>query len=158
MLTLALLTASGAPGGSMGYLGETLTHPGAYGQLEWTYPAGERTRWLLGTTAGGWLHPRNHLGLLARAESGVRWAPGTTSLDVRVGLGYLHTFAPASTLNYTNLGRPALSPSVGVGLWTPPIGDLQLTTQLHIFLQYPVNTRWVPRASLQVGIGRRGRP
>jgi len=128
---------------TLGYYGELLAHPGLYGGLHRDFGPVD-----VGATVGMYTHPQNHVGVWGRAEAAVRPTPG---LRAWAGVGVLNAFAPARTVNYVNLGRPALSPAIGVS-GGPRLGDVRLDVGIELFARYPVNARLVPSGALRVGV------
>lgn len=91
---------------SLGYLGQTLTHPGALASLQCRLlSVGQAHQLFVRASLGGYVHPRNHVGLLATVEVGTR-ATAAWGLFGELGVfaGYQHTFL-ASTVYAIDAGR-----------------------------------------------------
>jgi len=111
-----LVSGVALAGWSGGYYGELLTHPGVYGSLDQAMLNGERDSLRVGGAVGSYLHLKNHIGVSIRPEVGwVREGSRGGGVEAFAGIGVLHAFAPARTVNSTNAGRPALPPALRFG-------------------------------------------
>ena len=151
---------------SAAYLGELLLHPGLLLGAEYRLaparamsPRGVRL--VLGGNVGSYVHVRNHVGVLADAELGVRYAfRSGLFAEGFAGVGYLHTFlaAPVYEVNaaghaerVTDLGRPAFMPVLSAGAGYEQ-GDLAGFARLETFGQYPFNQHLLPHFAVVLGV------
>jgi len=168
---LALVIAPGAAHAAEGaandrvsfttaYLGEFLFHPGVLGGVDVRLTGTRRGGSLAGAAnLGGYVHVRNHVGVMADAELGYRFTFGSGLLvEGFAGLGYLHTFAAAPVYTVedgkaeqvVDLGRPSFMPVVSLGVgWQ--LASLAPYVRVESFGQYPFNDHLLPHFALLVG-------
>lgn len=147
----------------MGYFGEFIFHPGFIIGLEYPVYRENNFNLLLSTQMGGYIHPRNHNGIIADVQFGVKYIfPKGFFLRSDIGVGYLHTF-PAGKIyevvddvlnEVPNTGNAHVMPSVHFG-WGWEIRktipwDLQFT--ITGFGEYPFNGMFLPHIAIQIGI------
>ncbi|WNG33113.1 hypothetical protein F0U61_05400 [Archangium violaceum] len=151
---------------TVAYFGETLVHPGLTVGTELSLVRGDVGAVVLTGNLGGYVHPRNHVGLFASAEMGGRLtAPFGLYGELLVGAGYLHSFLQGpvyevsrdgSVLPAADAGRPAVMPTASLGLgWDLQrngVAPLALFTRLTLFGQFPFNQRLLPHAAVQLGV------
>ncbi|HEX8349305.1 MAG TPA: hypothetical protein VF598_05045 [Hymenobacter sp.] len=152
---------------TVGYFGETITHPGLFAGYEHNLRPQKRYQLLLAATLGGYVHRRNHAGLFSEVGLGQRlhFRSGFF-LEQSIGIGYLHTFlngGPIYEVNdkgevseSKNLGRPHLMPSISLGFgWNVAHSEklpLLVFIRPRAFWQYPFNRYALPHLALQAGI------
>ncbi|HEX8656373.1 MAG TPA: hypothetical protein VF690_02495 [Hymenobacter sp.] len=152
---------------TVGYFGETVTHPGLFAGYEHNLRPQKRYQLLLAATVGGYVHRRNHAGLFSEVGLGQRlhFRSGFF-LEQFIGIGYLHTFlngGPIYEVNdkgevseRNNLGRPHLMPSISLGFgWNVAHSEklpLLVFVRPRAFWQYPFNSYALPHLALQAGI------
>lgn len=152
---------------TMGYFGETITHPGFFAGYEHNLMPQKSYQLFLTLTLGGYVHKRNHTGLFSEVALGQRFNfRSGFFLDQSVGIGYLHTLLNGGAVyevkdngvvsKSSNLGRSHFMPSVSLGFgWNvahsekPP---LLLFVRPKVFWQYPFNGYVLPHLALQAGI------
>jgi hypothetical protein len=152
---------------TMGYFGETITHPGFFAGYEHNLRPQNRYQLFLSFTLGGYAHRRNHTGLFSEVQLGQRlnFRSGLL-LEQSIGIGYLHTFlngGPVYEVNDNgvvsksrNPGRSHLMPSVSLGFgWNVARSEalpLLLFVRPKVFWQYPFNGYALPHLALQAGV------
>ena len=151
---------------TLGYFGETITHPGATSGVEYYILENSWYRLFLGGNLGGYVHIRNHIGLFVDAEIGNRFtAPFGLFGEILTGVGYLHTWpqgiiferdADGGIREANNLGYPHLMPTLSLGFgWDFSRNDLPPVAyfiRLNAFGEYPFNGYLLPHVALQTGI------
>ncbi|HEX8576589.1 MAG TPA: hypothetical protein VF677_09890 [Flavobacterium sp.] len=152
---------------TIGYFGETITHPGLFAGYEHNLMPQKRYQLLLALNLGGYIHQNNHTGLFSEVGIGQRFNfRSGFLLEQYVGMGYLHTFlngGPIYEVNdngvvseTSNKGRSHVMPSVSLGLgWNLARSKklpLLVFVRPRVFWQYPFNSYALPHVALQVGI------
>ncbi|WNG29904.1 hypothetical protein F0U62_42265 [Cystobacter fuscus] len=151
---------------TVAYFGETLVHPGLTVGTELSLVRGGSGAIILTGNLGGYVHPRNHVGLFASAEVGGRLTASFGLYgELLAGAGYLHTFlqGPAYVVSpdgavqpAADTGRPSLLPTASLGLgWDLQrngVAPLALFTRVTLFGQFPFNHRLLPHAAVQLGV------
>ena len=111
---------------TLGYFGETFTHPGINAGFEYYPFQSDSYQMILASNLGGYVHTRNNTSLFIRGQWGqrVRFNNGFF-VDQFIGLGYLHHFTHGgdnyevlpngAVIEISNSGRPMIMPSVAVG-------------------------------------------
>jgi len=149
---------------SVAYFGEFLLHPGVL--VGMSVPlAGKGTGAVHHTVvvagnAAGYVHIRNHTGVLVDAEVGIRLTSRSRfRFEGFAGLGYLHTFldGPVYAVDddgvdrVVDRGRPSFMPtaSVGVGWQRPRYAPF---LRVQAFGQYPFNHHLLPHVALLPGV------
>ncbi len=129
-----------------GYLGEAITHPGAVLSVERPFPiAGRRLEFFAVGDLGSYWHRRAEASLFLDVRGGLRlFSRGRYSADVSAGIGYMHAFIAAETVNFKNVGRPGMMPLFdlgffGINLAAKGAPELRLASSLRLLWQYPVN-------------------
>jgi hypothetical protein len=152
---------------TVGYFGETITHPGFFAGYEHNIMPQSRYQLFLTLTLGGYVHRRNHTGLFSEVGLGQRlnFRSGLL-LEQSIGIGYLGTFlngGPVYEVNdngavskSSNPGRSHLMPSVSLGFgWNVARQEelpLLLFVRPKVFWQYPFNNYALPHLALQAGV------
>jgi len=152
---------------TMGYFGETFTHPGFFAGYEHNLRPQKHYQLLLNLTLGGYVHPRNHTGLFSEVGLGQRFKfRSRFFLEQFIGIGYLHAFLNGGPVysvtdngavsKSSNLGRSHLMPSVSLGFgWNVAHSEklpLMFFIRPKVFWQYPFNGYALPHVALQAGI------
>lgn len=146
---------------TIGYFGESLTHPGINGGIEWVPLRRGPISLMLAAESGFYVHPQNHSALFAQGIVGFR-AKASFGLTgtLTLGSGYLHTFRGGDVYNdrgerILDLGRPNFMPSAGLeGSWTvAAIGRWAVSPFLRLFLfgQFPYNDGLLMRGAIIIG-------
>lgn len=146
------------------YFGEMATHPGLLVGTERRLWNGGWHSLVVTGDLGGYTHPANHTGLMARTGLGHRIVlPGGWSTEVRAGLGYLHTFLGGEVYGevdggigrINDGGRPGLMPVASLGLGLDGarlgLGSSRLFGRLTLFGQSPANNSVLWRPALELG-------
>jgi hypothetical protein len=152
---------------TMGYYGETITHPGFFAGYEHNTMPQSRYQLFLTFTLGGYVHKRNHTGLFSEIGIGQRlnFRSGLL-LEQSFGIGYLHTLLNGGPVyevkdnggvsKSSNPGRSHLMPSVSLGFgWNVARSEelpLLLFVRPKAFWQYPFNGYALPHLALQAGV------
>jgi hypothetical protein len=152
---------------TLGYFGETITHPGLFAGYEHNLRPQKRFQLLLTLTAGGYVHRRNHTGLFSEAGLGQRLTfRSRFFLEQFISIGYLHTFLNGGPVyevkdngavsKSSNTGRSHVMPSVSLGFgwnvaWSERL-PLLFFVRPRVFWQYPFNNYALPHLALQAGL------
>jgi hypothetical protein len=152
---------------TVGYFGETITHPGLFAGYERNLMPSNRYQLFLSFTLGGYAHRRNHTGLFSEVQLGQRlnFRSGLL-LEQSIGIGYLHTLlnggpvyevnADGAVSKSRNPGRSHVMPSVSLGFgWNVARSEnlpLLLFVRPRVFWQYPFNNYALPHLALQAGL------
>jgi hypothetical protein len=143
-----------------GYFGETIAHPGVVVVADRPVGSSSIAQPVVTFEVGTFWHPRATVGVLADAQVGLQLgADRGYSFRASAGLGYLHSFIAAETVNFANTGRPGLMPLVDVGAfgWTlqpDAARPARVDASLRLFGQYPVNHHLALHPALVVTLTR----
>lgn len=163
------------------YFGESITHPGLKLGMEYSIwnKTGVRNKkngkqlpyrreLLLIGSLSGYVHPRNHVGMLLGGEIGYRNVRKKGFMyEASAGIGYLHTFLQGDTYTVNDhskvdqvslAGQPNLSFLLSVGIGK----DYRLVHNKpwawHIkttaFTQYPYGSKFMYHYAMEVGVVR----
>ncbi|WP_229236070.1 hypothetical protein [Dyadobacter tibetensis] len=156
----------------LGYFGESITHYGLKGGVEWEmgshYQSGRKVKkgWLISPTLACYRHPHNHIGILLSSELTYRRRNQRGGI-IEAGLspGIFRYFLDGTTyqpddggvLHRVRLaGGNAFMPSVFMGagkdLSLRRQVNLTLFTRINLMHQRPYNTGGLMRFSLEAGI------
>lgn len=111
---------------TIGYFGETLTHPGLNLGIEYTPFRSKKYQTILAANIGGYVHKRNNTSFFIRGQWGQRIGfDNGIFIDEFIGLGYLHQFTHGGDLydvlpngavvKTPDNGSPMVMPSVALG-------------------------------------------
>ena len=177
MLLLAFGFANSASAQNLrvAYFGETLTHYGVRGGMEYNLRHTERDKpkgriatndLYFGITLTAYRHPHNHIGLILAPELGWRHT-GRRGGIVQAALspGLFRSFYEGKTWKTGEngqfkrvllAGQWGFMPGVSVGFgYTLGKPDHALYCNLHYLRQYPYNQSFLNRVALEVGILRK---
>lgn len=112
---------------SLGYYGETLSHPGLNIGIEYGVPNNRKEQMILSLNIGGYLHKKNNTSLFVKAHWAQRYNFNKgLFFEGAMGIGYLHHIAHGgdkfevkpngAIVQVKKYGNPMLMPSVGLGL------------------------------------------
>ncbi|HEY0057098.1 MAG TPA: hypothetical protein VGB63_17240 [Pedobacter sp.] len=152
---------------TIGYFGETISHPGLFAGYEHNLMPQSRYQILMTFNLGGYVHRRNHTGLISEVGLGQRlnFRSGLL-LEQHIGIGYLHTLlngGPVYEVKENGVinesgdrSRSHLMPSLSLGFgWNVARTDkfaLLLFVRPKVFWQYPFNSYALPHVALQAVI------
>ncbi len=178
LLTLILILGTTLVHGQsvhLSYFGETITHYGLRGGVEFDLAESQKTK-NNGSTVSNKLigdfsltlyrHPQNHLGIILTPSLGWRRTGGKGGMvQAALSPGLFRSFYEAETYTPTSnnsfekvplAGRWAFMPglSVGMGHDLSVRRNINLSwfVNLHYLRQYPYNTSYLNRIALEVGI------
>lgn len=150
-----------ALGLTVGYYGETVTHPGLLLGAEQRIAPLAGADLLTTGHLGAYVHPGYAQVFFARSELALRWPlPGAFDIEAAAGLGVMQsrvdgdlyavgpTGAPERTFD---LGRPAWMPSLALGVGRTWDHFGRAFGRLELFGQYPYNGYVLPHAALSLG-------
>lgn len=153
-----------------GYFGHLITHPGIVLEYEWEFVHNEKVSTPLRLDLGMYVHPRNHIGIFADLNYGVRKTFGSgLFLEESIGVGVLESvlngdavYAPVDDGQLEEISRftpPNLMPSVtfGIGYDLSKKSDSSTMVWLRpkLYWQFPHKTSSTFHPALQVGVTRR---
>ncbi len=151
---------------SAGWLGEAVTHPGAFVDVEEPLVVCGPHAFVLGARAGGYDHFGHHTGLLALAQTGWRvTAPfglygellGSAGVHERFLAGpvYVETRSGGVAVG-TDAGRPTFMAGLALGAgWQLGAGGPwpdRLFVRVDGWERTTVNQAWLPVAALSAGV------
>lgn len=148
------------------YFGETITHPGVVGGVEFYAWENRWYKLIPASNVGFYLHPHSHGAAFVDLELGHRV---TTRFglyfDLFTGLGYLHSWPygdiyrrneAGAVERKPNLGHPKLMVDGALGLgWDFSKNDLlpiSAFARVVMFGEYPFNTRVALHGALMAGV------
>jgi len=152
---------------SIGYYGETITHPGLIAGIEYTPVVLGKYQMILALNAGGYVHKRNNTSFFVRGQWGQRITFNNgLFIEQFLGLGYLHQFTHGgelyevlpngSIVETPDRGRPNIMPSVTLGLGydfsKKGIANLSIFLRPELFWKAPFNGYYLTHPALSTGI------
>jgi hypothetical protein len=143
-----------------GYLGETLTHPGIVGVVEYRITGQSRHQALLAADLGIYWHPRSQVAPHLDVRGGWRYVSKQRySADLTVGVGYLRSYIAAETVNYSNTGRSQLLIPIDLGFFGWAVAPnsahpMRIASSLRLLNVGPVNRHRVIRPALTLTLTR----
>ncbi|MCC6413502.1 MAG: hypothetical protein IT270_17720 [Saprospiraceae bacterium] len=162
----------------LAYFGETITHYGLRGGVEFNLAQSSKTK-TNGSTVSNKLigdfsltlyrHPQNHLGIILTPSLGWRRTGGKGGMvQAALSPGLFRSFYEAETYTTTSnnslekvplAGRWAFMPGISVGtghdLSVRRNINLSWFVNLHYLRQYPYNTSYLNRIGLEVGFAKK---
>lgn len=159
----------------LAYFGETVTHYGMRGGMEYNLRSVENSRsdgrivtndLYVGLTLTIYRHPHNHVGLIVAPELGWRRTGKRGGiLQAAISPGLIRTFYEGTTWQTDGNGGfkriplagqwgflPGISAGFGHRLGKAPDAPYSWFCNLHYLRQYPYNHAYLHRMALEVGI------
>ncbi len=152
---------------SVGYFGETLTHPGVSVGIEYYPNPPAKFQSILAANLGGYVHVRNNTSLFIRGQWGQRVTfSNGIFIEEFLGLGYLHHFTHGglqyeilpngAVTTVSNWGKPMIMPvvSAGTGIDFSQKTDCKIKIFLRpeLFWKAPFNGYYLTHFALNVGV------
>ena len=151
----------------LGYLGETITHPGAIAGIEYDKPLSERFSLPLAANVGFYHHKRNHTATFAVASAGLRlhfckrlFLTGQVGVGPMLSwnnsdLGVFSVDESGNISQESNLAGLDLlvsaTPEIGFKTSKDPAKQDHIWIRSRAFWQFHVNNRPMLHANLEIG-------
>ncbi|MGB3777401.1 MAG: hypothetical protein WA960_03520 [Tunicatimonas sp.] len=152
---------------TLGYYGETITHPGLMVGVEYAPVTSGKYQMLLALNVGGYVHKRNNTSFFIRGQWGQRVTFGNgLFVEQFLGLGYLHQFSHGGELyevlpggavvETPDRGQPKFMPSVTLGTGydfsKKGIANVSIYLRPELFWKAPFNGYYLTHPALSTGI------
>lgn len=152
---------------SIGYFGETVSHPGFQVGLEYYPFSSNRHEIILGVAAGGFVHKRNNTSYFVRIQSGQRiYFKSGLFFEQFLGVGYLRQYVQGGELyevlpngavvEIHKSGDSKFMPSIALGLGynfkSDALSRFSVFVRPEIFWIAPFNGYYLTSFALNLGV------
>lgn len=152
---------------TVGYYGETVTHPGLIVGIEYSPFITDKYQMILAFQTGGYTHKRNNTSYFVRGQWGQRITFNSgLFVEQFLGLGYLHQFSHGgeqyevipngAVVKTLDRGQPKFMPSITLGTGydfsKKGIGNFSIYLRPELFWKAPFNGYYLTHPALSTGI------